>query len=290
VIHSALHANIFGATIADKFLFAPAGESVQAKIVICFAVIVSVVTTYLTVRQSTKRGMTPQMTPDNPMAASQKYMTYIVPFFALSGLYWAFGLVLYWMMTNIWTLAQQYVLFKRFPSLTAPVAGTAGGGTAGGGTAALSPQKPPAAGRKPAAGGPKQVTGGGAKPAAGGKTPAEGAKPATPKAKGEAAASANGAKPAVSGQSKRPAAPGKPPSPAAKRPPGGAPKPVAGRGGQPAAGRGGDGQQAGTNGTGLLRRFGIGKAEPEPQPETPDVKLVRQQRTRQSRSKRSGKR
>jgi hypothetical protein len=58
--------------------------------------------------------MTPQMTPANPMAASQKYTTYIVPFFALSGLCWAFGLVLYWVTTNVWTLGQQYVLFKRY--------------------------------------------------------------------------------------------------------------------------------------------------------------------------------
>ena len=69
----------------------------------------------MTVRQSTKRGMTPQMTPDNPMAQSQKYMAYIVPLFALSGLYWQFGLVMYWVTTNVWTLGQQYVLFKRYP-------------------------------------------------------------------------------------------------------------------------------------------------------------------------------
>ena len=31
---------------------------------------------------------------------SQKYMTYIMPFFALTGLYWPFGLVLYWVTTN----------------------------------------------------------------------------------------------------------------------------------------------------------------------------------------------
>ena len=42
-------------------------------------------------------------------------MQYIVPVFALSGLYWQFGLVMYWVTTNLWTLGQQYVLFKRFP-------------------------------------------------------------------------------------------------------------------------------------------------------------------------------
>jgi YidC/Oxa1 family membrane protein insertase len=123
------NADIFGAHIWQKVLFTHGMVvPVHAKIVILCAVIISVVTTFLTVRQSTKRGMNPGMTPDNPMAASQKYMTYIVPFFALSGLYWQFGLVLYWMMTNIWTLGQQHILFKRYPGLTAAVA-AAGGGT-----------------------------------------------------------------------------------------------------------------------------------------------------------------
>src|SRR5499427_8589972 len=121
---SAQHANIFGAHIPDKFLFPLPGQTLESRLVILFAVLISVATTFMTVRQSTKRGMTPQMTPDNPMAASQKYMTYIVPFFALSGLYWAFGLVLYWVTTNVWTLGQQYVLFKRYPAT--PATATAG--------------------------------------------------------------------------------------------------------------------------------------------------------------------
>ena len=130
VVKSAQNANILGAHISDKVLFTGTLHvPLEAKIVILCAVAISVTTTFLTVRQSTKRGMTPAMTPDNPMAASQKYMAYIVPFFALSGLYWAFGLVLYWVTTNVWTLGQQYVLFKRYPT-PVPGAATATGGTA----------------------------------------------------------------------------------------------------------------------------------------------------------------
>ena len=94
----------------------------HAKVVILLAVLVSMATTYLTVRQSMKRGMMPAATPDNPMGKSQKYMAYIMPFFALTGLYWPFGLVLYWVTTNLWTLGQQWVLFKRYPC-TPPSAG-----------------------------------------------------------------------------------------------------------------------------------------------------------------------
>jgi YidC/Oxa1 family membrane protein insertase len=134
VIESAQHASIFGATISDKVLFTGTmNVPLHSKIVILVAVAISVTTTFMTIRQSTKRGMTPQMTPDNPMAASQKYMQYFVPLFALSGLYWQFGLVLYWVTTNVWTLGQQYVLFKRYPPPT-PAAAAAGAGAAGGGT------------------------------------------------------------------------------------------------------------------------------------------------------------
>ena len=49
-------------------------------------VAISATTTFLTVRQTSKRGlMQTNVDPDNPMAQSQKYMMYIVPFFSLTG-------------------------------------------------------------------------------------------------------------------------------------------------------------------------------------------------------------
>jgi YidC/Oxa1 family membrane protein insertase len=146
VVTSAQHAHIFGVTVADRFLSSikpptlfPLSSS--GRVVILLTVLVSAATTFMTVRQSTKRGMTPQMTPDNPMASSQKFMAYIVPVFALSGLYWQYGLVLYWVTTNLWTLGQQHVLFKRFPPLTPAAAGS---GAAGGAGAAAKPSAKPA--------------------------------------------------------------------------------------------------------------------------------------------------
>jgi YidC/Oxa1 family membrane protein insertase len=128
MVESARQAKILGATISDKFLFSST-TPLHAKVVIFFFVLISMATTYLTVRQSMKRGMMPAATPDNPMGQSQKYMMYIMPFFALSGLYWPFGLVLYWVTTNVWTLGQQWVLFRRYPQ-PAVAAAPAGGGTA----------------------------------------------------------------------------------------------------------------------------------------------------------------
>ena len=287
VVKSAQNANIFGAKIADKVLFTPASLHVplHAKIVILCAVAISVVTTFLTVRQSTKRGMTPQMTPDNPMAASQKYMAYIVPFFALSGLYWAFGLVLYWVTTNVWTLGQQYVLFKRYPAT--PAADAAGAGP----TVVTGRPAPVAglvAGSKPAA----------SKPAADAVKRPGPAKPANK----SAADAAKRRQAAYSEAARREASDvdrqtGKPPAakPAAARP-SSSPGQAQGKRASGGAAKGGRpqgrpaAQEASGNGSGsvsgLLRRFGKGRPEPEEQPQAPEVKLVRQQRVRQSRSKR----
>jgi YidC/Oxa1 family membrane protein insertase len=249
MVENAAHAKILGASIADKFLFSH-GVPLHAKAVILLAVIVSMVTTYLTVRQSMKRGMMPAATPDNPMGQSQKYMAYIMPFFALTGLYWPFGLVLYWVTTNVWTLIQQWALFKRYPytppSADGTVAATAGAGTVG--ARALAPNKPTVKTTvvKSSAG---KGSGATAKTdtKAGGSTGQNGSGPP-----------ANGSSPARSG--------------------------AGGSAG------GGSGRGSGGSGGGVKRKLGRGRAEQPEQPEPAEVKLVRQQKQRQTRSKRSGKR
>jgi len=136
MVQSAEKAKILGAKVSDKVLFTDGLQvPLHAKLVILVAVIISMTTTYLTVRQSMKRGMMPAATPDNPMASTQKMMVYIMPLFALSGLYWQFGLVLYWVTTNLWTLGQQWVLFRKYPQPKALKTATA---TAGGAAPAPS--------------------------------------------------------------------------------------------------------------------------------------------------------
>ena len=217
MVQSAKQARILGVSVADKVLFTgSANVPLHSKIVIICFVVLSMVTTFLTIRQSMKRGMMPAATPDNPMASSQKYMTYIMPFFALTGLYWPFGLVLYWVTTNVWTLGQQWLLFKRYP-YTPPAAAEASTG------AAATP-----AGAKSLASGSKA---GGSS----GRTQQNGAK--------SGRASANGSNSAAT-----------------------------------------------SSGNGMLKRLGRGRSEPEPEPAAAEVKLVRHQTSRQSRSKRSGKR
>src|SRR5215468_10649138 len=142
VVESAREARIFGASLADKFLFPLPHQTLQSRIVILIFVLASAATTYLTVRQSARRGMMQQAPPDpdNPAANIQanmgKYMQYIAPFFALSGLYWQFGLVIYWLTTNVWTLGQQHILFRNLPVIGSATEGAPAGQPAPGGASA----------------------------------------------------------------------------------------------------------------------------------------------------------
>jgi YidC/Oxa1 family membrane protein insertase len=230
MVHAGQHAKILGASIADKVLFTHGMHvPVESKLVILGFVVISMVTTFLTIRQSMKRGMMPAATPDNPMASSQKYMMYIMPFFALTGLYWPFGLVLYWVTTNVWTLGQQWILGRKYPYTPPAADGT--------------PAPAPAAARSLTSG-----------PAKGGPAKAGSAKGSPVRGSQDARTQQSGPKPG------RPSANG--------------------------AGANGAGSASG----GMLKRLAKGRSEPAPEDEMPQVKLVRHQTQRQSRSKRSGKR
>ncbi len=327
VVFSAQHAHIFTATIADRIVTSPlppyhlAPGPASAKIVIGIFVLISSTTTFLTVRQSVKRGIGQVgQDPNNPMANSQKYMMYIAPLFALSGLYWQFGLVLYWCTTNVWTLGQQYILFRNF----APV--TAGADAASATAPAARARRAPPVPRCPRARCPRARPGEPWPRATPGKGVAAKTTPAktTPARSGPAksAAASKGAAPggaagaaaaasAKSGSAGNNAAttraarraPRKPPRfrPGASRLPGRAPTASARaaasraqrvprqRPRRPQAAKSADGTQNGTERRGLSRLV-RGKSEPEPEPEVPAARLVRQQPVRQSRSKRSGKR
>jgi YidC/Oxa1 family membrane protein insertase len=322
VVFSAQHAHIFTATIADRIVTSPlppyhlAPGPVSAKIVIGIFVLISSTTTFLTVRQSVKRGIGQVgQDPNNPMANSQKYMMYIAPLFALSGLYWQFGLVLYWCTTNVWTLGQQYILFRNFApvtagadaaSATAPAAkGTAGPagttvskgavskGAARGAVAKGTPGKAAPAKATPARSGPAKspaASKGAAPGGAAGATAAASAKSAS--AGKNASTNAGSAKsateatavPAGSVKAARKGTDGQHQRGSQPRPAGSAPAPS-----RPQAAKSADGTQNGTERRGLSRLV-RGKSEPEPEPEVPAARLVRQQPVRQSRSKRSGKR
>jgi YidC/Oxa1 family membrane protein insertase len=295
VVVSAQKTTIFGVHLGDKLLFQPPGMhlSLHAVIVIILTVTLSATTTFMTVRQSAKRGlMQTNVDPSNPMAQSQKFMQYIVPFFSLTGLYWQYGLVLYWVTTNLWTLGQQYFMFRNWDTQTPGAEGALAGATTG------SPVKTAQSSARPNASrsGSGSGSAGSASP---GQRPA---RPASGAAKTAGAGTRNGSgqagtrnRTATSG---RTAAQGSASARAKDGTASGSARTGSARTGgartgtasppAAAASRSATGQN-GTEKRGLLR-LGRAKQEPEPQDDVPAAKVVRQQPVRQARSKRSGKR
>jgi YidC/Oxa1 family membrane protein insertase len=290
VVESARHAHVFGVLLSDKFLFAPTGESWPVRAVILLSVMVSALTTFLTMRQSAKRGMMNQTAPDPDqpgaaMAANMsKNMMYIAPFFALTGLYWAYGLVIYWVTTNLWTLGQQHILFRNLPVVgsasvgaSATQAATGNSGTTAKSTAVrTAPVK----------------SGAPVKSAAARAAAAKGAADRIAAAKSNGSASNGSAKPAgktVASGTTSSANKAKAPAskvPAAKVPMSKSDTVKADANGSAPAGTPGS-AETGSVGRGLLG-LGRKKPEPEPEPVVSEVKIARQQPTRQPRSKRSG--
>jgi hypothetical protein len=253
--------------------------------VILLSVAVSATTTFLTMRQSSKRGMMNQQVPDpdQPGAAMaqsmSKNMMYIAPFFALTGLYWQYDLVIYWVTTNVWTLGQQHILFRNLPIVGSATVGTSAAGAASGsnrpvvkstvvkGSVNAAKSNGAAAAKSNGTAKSASKPGTASKPGAVGKSGASGTA-ATAKASPAAKSAANGTKPSATG-----------------------PKPAA-NGARPAASRAVNNgtvssSEAGSGGRGLLG-FGKKKPEPEEVPVVPETKVVRQQPVRQARSKRSG--
>jgi YidC/Oxa1 family membrane protein insertase len=264
VLESARKATIFGVHLGDKLLFPHTpGMGLGASIVAAVTVAVSASTTFLTVRQSAKRGlMQTNVDPDNPMAQSQKYMMYLVPFFSLTGLYWQYGLVLYWVTTNLWTLGQQYFMFRNWEP---PVPATAGAAAGAAGTAVRATQSS----LRPGAGGAKSASrSGSAKAASPAKTGTGGTGTAADGTR------ASGGRPA--------------PGPPRATTGSGSARTGSARGDAAAAAASPNGQ----NGAARRGLLGLGrqKQEPAPEPEASAPKVVRQQPVRQARSKRSGRR
>jgi YidC/Oxa1 family membrane protein insertase len=282
VVESARKATVFGVHLYDTFLHSSTPWSVRGVILV--SVLISAATTYLTMRQSMKRGMMQQgpVDPDNPMAQSQKMMVYIAPLFALSGLYWGYGLVIYWVTNNLWTFGQQYFLFRNLPivgsaTVDAAVdqpstrfkpstATTKAGQTGQSSRVAQSARagQPARAGQAGKAGQPAKAT------SASGKSQPPGSAARTSSTAGASAK----AKPSASTAGPATAETG-------------ATAGNQGVNGSSAAGA--SGAQGGAQGVArsLLRRS---KDKPEPEPAVPQKATVRQQPVRSTRSKRSGKR
>jgi YidC/Oxa1 family membrane protein insertase len=78
-------------------------------------------TTFTTQRQLMVKGMPKMDASNNMMLQQQKIMLYLFPvIFAISGVNFPVGVLIYWSTTNLWTWGQQYYVIKRNPTPGSP--------------------------------------------------------------------------------------------------------------------------------------------------------------------------
>ena len=115
---SAANATFFGAPISQTFL----GTDITiVKVVTVILIAFMSLTTFTTQRQLMLKGMPKMDSSKNMMLQQQKIMLYAFPvIFAISGVNFPIGVLIYWSTTNLWTWGQQYYVIKRNPTPGSP--------------------------------------------------------------------------------------------------------------------------------------------------------------------------
>ena len=115
---SAAHAKFFGASISQTFL---GSNDTTVKIVTVVLIFIMSATTFTTQRQLMVKGMPKMDSSNNMMLQQQKIMLYLFPLiFAISGVNFPVGVLIYWSTTNFWTWGQQFYVIKRNPTPGSP--------------------------------------------------------------------------------------------------------------------------------------------------------------------------
>ena len=104
---------IFGAQLSSTFL---GSSDLNVKILTAVLIVLMSVSTFTTQRQLMRKNM-PDAALDNPYMKQQKVILYLMPiFFAISGINFPIGVLLYWLTTNVWSMGQQFYVIRRMPA------------------------------------------------------------------------------------------------------------------------------------------------------------------------------
>lgn len=114
VAESIATSQLFGANLSSTFLHQP--TDLNTKIVAGVLIAAMCTTLFLTQRQLTMKNMPPSAMV-GPMAQTQKIMLYMIPgMMLISGVNFPIGVLIYWVVTNLWSSGQQYYTISRMPA------------------------------------------------------------------------------------------------------------------------------------------------------------------------------
>ncbi len=106
-----------GGKIADTFI---SSDHLETKIIAMTMVIMMSASQFFTQKQLMAKNMPPEAL-NGPFAQQQKMMLYLLPvIFAVSGVAFPLGVLVYWTISNLWTMGQQFYVIRANPAPGTP--------------------------------------------------------------------------------------------------------------------------------------------------------------------------
>ena len=113
--HSFGDSSLFG--IAPlKLAISTAGDNVAVIVIASTMVVLMTASQFITQLQIMSKNQSPEMM-ESPMYKQQKVLLYILPLvFAFSGFTFPLGVMFYWLVSNGWTMIQQFLVIRNMPT------------------------------------------------------------------------------------------------------------------------------------------------------------------------------
>ncbi|NAZ81832.1 membrane protein insertase YidC [Kineococcus sp. R8] len=117
LVDQADNATIFGAKLSGIFLRSWDTGDWNTIVLTAVMIVLMSASQFVTQRQLMAKNTSSASMENNPFAQQQKLMLYILPIvFAVSGVNFPIGVLLYWLTTNVWSMGQQFFVIRRLPN------------------------------------------------------------------------------------------------------------------------------------------------------------------------------
>ncbi len=115
--NSFANSEILGAPLKGTFIGAMNGEYPwQVMVIAATMIVLMTASQFITQLQIVSKNMSPE-TKASPMFRQQRIMLYLLPLvFAFSGVAFPIGVMFYWLVSNFWTMGQQFVVIRNMPT------------------------------------------------------------------------------------------------------------------------------------------------------------------------------
>jgi YidC/Oxa1 family membrane protein insertase len=110
-------AEMWGAKLSDTFFGSP---ELNVKIIAAVMIVLMSASQFITQKQIMAKNQNPEVM-NSQFMQTQKLLLYVLPLvFLVSGLTFPLGVMTYWLISNFWTMGQQFLVIRNMPQPGSP--------------------------------------------------------------------------------------------------------------------------------------------------------------------------